>query len=447
MDCTACKSQIASLFYHDADQVAKDDIMKHIQKCSDCRTTYRQTQEVLMMMKPRFNPNTPSALKQNIIQQLKTEDEKMKTNLSKTLSISARAKKLLSIAAIIAVIMMAIPIIDKNDRLTNNTAKAAGVFIESSIKATQHLKSMVLKLKIRTIATDNFSLVGTEYSMVDHTIWKQFTKPEKWKVDKGERVLMFDGNKQYLWMPQREEAYEAERSVNITEWLTILLEPEKLLMKEKESSTEKDSKITMDEKNGELLMTITSSAQGNFINDYCKNKSIDESDNRREYIFDLKSKLLKSLRIYIIEGQRETLILETTQIDYNTPIAPDVFAIKLPTNVEWRDINCSNPNKAFQNITSKRAAELFLQGMANNDWSLVEDVCDFFANPSSKVKEIKAEFSGLTIVEIGEPFKSGLYPGEFVPCEIILKSGQTEQLKLALRNDNDNKAWIVDGGF
>jgi hypothetical protein len=85
--------------------------------------------------------------------------------------------------------------------------------------------------------------------------------------------------------------------------------------------------------------------------------------------------------------------------------------------------------------------------LANNDWKLVEETCGFFKNPSKKVKEEKDFFGGLTVINIGEPFKSGLYPGEFVPYEIKFKNGEVKKMNLAVRNDNPNKVWIVDGGF
>jgi len=218
-------------------------------------------------------------------------------------------------------------------------------------------------------------------------------------------------------------------------------------MKEQNATKAKGSKITMDENNGELLMTITSKAQGNFINDYCKNKSIEESDNRREYTFDSDTKLLKGLKVFILDGKKEKLILEIEKIDYNVPIDASLFTINLPAGVEWKELTQNYTSETFKNISSKRAAELFFQGMAQNDWKLVEETCDFFESNSDKVNRIKKGFGGLKVIKIGEPFKSGIYPGEFVPSEIKFKSGETKKFNLAVRNDNPNKVWVVDGGF
>lgn len=447
MDCNVCKLEMVNLFCPDVDQTVLAKVMEHIEQCEDCSIDYQRTQEVMTMLKPKFQPNAPFALKQNIIHQLKMENEEMKKEVSKTVKMNPRYRKILSIAAILAIVMMIVPLVDQNNQFTGSTAQAASVFIESSIKATQLIKSMIIKLKVRTISHDSFALVGTEYHMVDHTIWKTFEEPVKWRVDKGDRVVVFDGKSQYLWLPQTDEGIKGGSNCNFTEWFQILLEPENILMKEQNATKAKGSKITMDEKNGELLMTITSKAQGNFINDYCKNKSIEESDNRREYTFDSNTKLLKGLKIFILDGKKEKLILEIEKIDYNVPIDASLFAINLPAGVEWKEVTQNYTSETFKNISSKRAAELFFQGMAQNDWNLVVETCDFFAGNSEKVNQIKEGFGGLKVIKIGEPFKSGIYPGEFVPYEIKFKSGKTKKFNLAVRNDNPNKVWIVDGGF
>jgi hypothetical protein len=447
MDCDTCKLEMVNLFDSEVERTVLSNVMDHLLHCPDCSAEYQRTEEVFSTLKPRLQPEAPFLLKKTIINQLKMEEIKMKKENAKTLNISPRYKKIISVAAVLAILLMVIPFVDKNNLFTDGTAKAANSFFESSIKATRLIKSMMIKLKVRTVAHDNFALVGTEYDMVDHTIWKSFETPLRWRVDKGERVAVFDGKFQYLWMPKIDEGIKAPANINFTEWFKILLEPEKILMKEQNATKIEGSKFTMSEKNGELFMTITSKAQGNFINDYCKNSTIEESDNRREYTFDSNTKLLKGLKVFILEGKKETLILELEKIDYNVPVDSSLFKINLPSGIEWKEYTQNYTSETFKNISSKRVAELFFEGLSNNDWKLVGEACDFFNGSSEKVRKIKEYFGGLKVIRIGEPFKSGLYPGEFVPYEIQFKSGEIKKFNLAVRNDNPNKVWIVDGGF
>ena len=156
---------------------------------------------------------------------------------------------------------------------------------------------------------------------------------------------------------------------------------------------------------------------------------------------------MKGLKIYILDGKKETLIVETTSIDYDLKLDPSLFVINLPAGVQWREFTQNYPGETFRNVSSRHVAELFLGGMAKDDWKLVEQACDFFRNPSGKVKRIKDQFSGLQVIKIGQAFKSGIYPGEFVPYEIKLRTGEIKKHNLAVRNDNQSKTWTVDGGF
>jgi len=446
MDCNECKLEMVNLFDKDIDHKSLTGLLEHIQHCPDCTNEYREMEKILSGLKPKTQLNAPILLKQNIIIQL-SKMEEMKNSTSRTFGISSKVRKILSIAALLAVVLIITPFVVKNDAFMNGTAKAADIFITSSIEATHLIKSMIIKLKVRTISDDSFALVGTEYPMVDHTIWKSFENPVKWRVDKGDRVAAFDGNSQYLWLPKTEEGIKAGPEINFTEWLQILLNPANILSQEQKLTKERGSKLTMNEKNGLLNLTITSKARGNFINDYCKNKSIEESDNRREYTFDNVTKLLKGLKIYILDGKKETLIVEITSIEYDLKLDPSRFVINLPVGVEWKEYNQNFTSETFRNITSQRVAELFFGGMARDDWKLVGEACDFFSSTSEKARSVKNQFSGLKVIKIGEPFKSGLYPGEFVPYEIRLKTGELVKHNLAVRNDNPNQTWIVDGGY
>ena len=447
MNCNECKMQMVDLLDKNTDREPLAGLTEHLQQCPDCAEEYRLSEEMISVLKPKLLPEAPSLLKQNIINQIIKDEAKMKKGTSKVLWLNTGMKKILSIAAVLVLAMLIIPFTFKSNLFVSSTARAAGKFIQLSIDASQMVKSMVIKLKVRTIARDNFELVGTEYEMVDHTITKSFESHVKWRIDKGERIVVFDGNNQYLWKPNFEEGIKAGPNAGFVTWFKILLDPQKILEKEQYVSREMNSKVTMKLNGSEMLMTITSNARGNFINDYYKNKTIEGSDNRREYIFDNNTKLLKGLKIYIIDGKKETLILETEKIDYKVSVDPSLFTINLPDGVEWKEITNNYTSETFKNISSKRAAELFFEGMANNDWNLVGETCDFFKSSSKKAQEVKEYFGGLRVIKIGEPFKSGLYRGEFVPYEIKFKSGDVKKMNLAVRNDNPNKVWRVDGGF
>ncbi len=447
MDCEKCKLEIIELFDKNVTSDLEARILEHIEHCPECYNEYKSILDIIEILKPQQLPETPFLLKQNIMNQLKMEENEMTTKKSRIIRLSNRAKKLLSVAAVLALTMLALPIIDHNTNLFNRSVKAANNLIEKSIRAAQQVKSMVITLYVRTLEDDNFSLVGTDYKMVKHSIYKSFEYPEKWRVEKPGRIVVFDGENQYLHIIKAQEFMKASRSFNILEGFDILLEPDRIMMREQSTLNKYGSKLQMEEKDGLVYLTITSKAQGNFLNDYNRNSSIIESDNRREYVFDKETNLLKGLKVFIIDGKKETLILESESIEYNTSIDPLLYAVNIPTGVAFRDLTLIPESDIFKNISSKRAAELFFNGLANSDWDLVGQTYATFHGKTERVEKLKDTLGGLKLVKLGEPFKSGLYAGEYVPYEIRLKSGKTIRHNLALRNDNPNKVWLVDGGF
>jgi hypothetical protein len=65
-----------------------------------------------------------------------------------------------------------------------------------------------------------------------------------------------------------------------------------------------------------------------------------------------------------------------------------------------------------------------------------------------KVDErFKKIYGGIQVISVGNAFRSGIYPGWFVPYEIRFPGGKTQKHNLAVRNDNPQKRFILDGGF
>jgi len=158
--------------------------------------------------------------------------------------------------------------------------------------------------------------------------------------------------------------------------------------------------------------------------------------------------LLKTFELFIDSNGKSTKVIRINNIAYNIPIESNIFTINLPQGVEWRQL--SNPGyvKAFTKITSKKAAKKFFVALQNQDWEVIIPIWDALQiSDKDKLEELKSIYGKLEIISIGEPYKSGLYPGEFVPYKVKLKSGEITEFNLALRNDNPTKTWEIDGGL
>jgi hypothetical protein len=192
------------------------------------------------------------------------------------------------------------------------------------------------------------------------------------------------------------------------------------------------------------VIEIEAAAEGDYTNDYLKNTSFRESDHKMIYRFDSETKLLKGFEFYVHTDKEDVLVFEVTDIEYNLEIDNGLFTIELPADVIWfQEPKPLANNERYQQMTPKEVAQDFFQACADENW---DEMLKFW--PMSAVdEELKGYLGGLEIISIGEPFKSGLYPGWFVPYEIKFRDGTIKKMNLAVRNDNPAKRYIVDGGF
>jgi hypothetical protein len=190
------------------------------------------------------------------------------------------------------------------------------------------------------------------------------------------------------------------------------------------------------------VLEIEAAAEGDYTNDYLKNTSFRESDHKRVYRFDSETKLLKGFEFYVHTDKEDVLVFEVTDIEYNPQIDDGLFTLELPQNVVWVE-QPKDVGEKYRQMTPKQAAEAFFKACSEENW---DEFLKFW--PMSAVdEELKGYLGGLEIISIGEPFKSGLFPGWFVPYEIKLKSGHVKKWNLAVRNDNPAKRYVVDGGI
>jgi len=349
-------------------------------------------------------------------------------------------------AVIIIAVALSINLLDKSIP----SASAAQVLAEA-VEAVTNLRSVYIKAQMRTIEHDNFALIGLDYDFVPVEMWKEFdgTGQGRCRFEKPKRIVVMGGEfEQSLLLIKPNLAARGRGDIGSVRWLKRLLDVDKVLDSEIKLAQQRDSELLLThEKEADgadkLVVIVDAFALGDFTNDWCKNSSIVESDNRRIYRFDAETKLLEDLQVYVHpEDGEEILVFEITDIQYNIDIDPSLFTIELPDNVIWFE-QPKELSQKYRQMTPKEVAYAFFQACADEDWNEVLK----FEGWSEVPQLIKDHMGGLEIISIGKPFKSGLYPGWFVPYEIKLRDGYVKKMNLAVRNDNPAKRYIVDGGF
>jgi outer membrane lipoprotein-sorting protein len=359
---------------------------------------------------------------------------------------NSKVMKLAAVAVIIIAVALSINIWDKSIP----TVSAAQVVLAEAVEAMSQLKSVYIKAQMRTIAHDNFELIKLDRDFVPHEMWKEFdgTYHGKWRIEKPGRVVVMDGKSSLLLIKSRWAA-KGGPGTGFVLWLKPLLDIDKVLESEWQLAQGQGSELLLTRETGrdkaeKLVVTVESLAQGDFANDWLKNKSISGSDNLRIYTFDAKTKFLESLEVYVHTEKKDVLVFEITDIEYNIAIDPTLFTLEVPEDIIWSERpKILADNEKYASMGPKETATAFFQACADEDW---DEFIKFWSSSAVR-QQMKDYLGGLEVISIGEPFKSGRYPGWFVPYEIRLKSGRVKKFNLAVRNDNKAKRYIVDGGL
>ena len=313
------------------------------------------------------------------------------------------------------------------------------------------LQSVHIEARMRTLPDDNFELLQLDHDLIPVELWKRFGDPPQWRVEKAGRTVVMDGSATYMWLKKVNTAIKGSPDAGFVEWLKPLLDVEQLLDRELELAETEGSELSIAPATGpggdsDLVLQVKASAQGDFANGYCLNTSVSESNHLRVYHLDAATKRLKSLQVFVESSGEDILAFETTRIEYDVPLAPPLFALSLPKDVQWAQGPEVLPeNEKYAKMGPREAAEAFLGAAAKGEWN---EVVKFLPNSSrGHLAGYKKMLEGMRIMVIGAPFQSGRYPFWFVPYEIRLKSGEIRKHNLSMRNDNEAGRYLVDGGI
>jgi hypothetical protein len=409
---------------------------EHLAHCSDCSAEFEQLQHLFQTLKPKVKVCASNNFTINTIQKInkKKEDQKMKK----------RVPFYFKVAMFLILIATSMFLVFFNTNSTQQvSATPINQILTESIAKILQSQSMRIDMEIRTMPQDNFEFIGTEYNFVKNCIKVEFTNPKKWLIEKPMRRILCDGKNQYLDMKNSDFVIKGDVNAGFLEWLHIFFTPDKILEIEKERSARDKSDYAVTETKKQLILTVFSKAQGDFTNDYLKNSSVTESDNKRVFCFDKNTNQLQSFKLYIIENGKEILVMKTTKIRYDEKFDAKTFDVQIFENKAIKDAKDLEvkPDETLKTKTPEEIARYFFEACAKSDW---EKVIKVYPDLDYSTKE---DFGGIELIEIGKSFQSGTYPGYFVPYTIKFKSGDVKKMNLAVRKDNPYQMWMIDGGL
>jgi hypothetical protein len=431
MTCRSARRHMADVF----DGTGRPELRAHLETCGPCAAEFAGARDALARIEPLEPVRASLDFKERTMNQLAKE---------LTAAQAARPRpwarpilRLAFSAGLILVIVLALPYLGGD-----HAQSGAIALLAQSVEATPALQTVHITARMRTLPRDNFELIGLNYDFVPLEMWKDFGAPPKWRIEKPGRVVAMDGAASLLLIGGNRAMRGGVRP-GFAEWLMPLLDPDRLLQTELQAVRQGKAQVTFaatEHSSRETLLRVTRRAEGDFTNDWLKNKSLPASDHTRVYRFDAAASRLTGLQILVHTGGQDVPVFEITSIRYNEPLPAGLFTLALPADVSWMGTAEDLPVTGAIPTTPRDAALAFFEGAAARDWQRVASVYTV----DDRLKHI---FSGIQVLSVGEAFRSGTYPGWFVPYEIRFPRGYTKKHNLAVRNDNPQKRFILDGGF
>lgn len=456
MNCTEIRKKLVEYIEGLLLDSQKQQLEAHFKDCRQCQTELHQItslgKRIASDAQNKQSADFENAVLNRIIREqnlrLKQADGFSRQHQIWRVIMKSRITKLAVAAVIVIAGVLSVSILNKSVP----TASATTQVLQDAINAVSDVWSVHMKARMRTLPADNFSLIGLEYDFVPIEMWKRTDKngQVQWRVEKPGRVLLMDGKSTLMLIRPNNGVLEKRPLPQgcFDSWSGRLLNVQDLLDSELQNAKNNpDREVLLRHENIEgkdklvLEVEITTNTAKE---DYLRNKFISESDHLKVYRFDGETKLLEGLQVYVHTDDKDVLIFEVTDIEYNKEFDNNIFVLNLPENMIWYGQPQILPdNEKYVKMSPKEVATAFFDACAKEDWN---EFLKFW--PATAVDEsIKSYLGGLEIISIGEPFKSGRYPGWFVPYEIRLKDGTVKKFNLAIRNDNPAKRWVVDGGI
>lgn len=422
MNCNDFKEKVVDLFDKDIDMQAQAQLREHMANCHDCKAYYDDLRKTF-----------------NILQPLDT------ANIRKT----KITHRLWRYAAAVAIFLFGFVIGWNHLFSTPAVADDAKLtFLQQSIQSVQNVGSFQMEVYARTTQQENFATFdpAMPFVKIDIKLLRQndflFYRVEK----ANGRTVVSDGRNQYMWIPNVLYLKGSQES-DFLEHFANLIFPERLLTIQKSAiKLSNENKMTQVESDSTIVLTVDGVEKNSDLRQLFETGKMDDCRLIVENTFTKNDGLLRFVKLWVIKDGKKILLLHIDNIRYNVMLNKGEIT-RLPT-AEWTDITeqratSSNRLKQLQNETPQQAAKRILNAVIADKDSQAAEALIYYKSilPQliHKLKDCK--------VSAFETRKDSSYVGVYVFYTLTTPEGNREKRHIAIRNDNEQHIWIVDGGL
>ena len=442
MNCNEFKEKVADLFDKNIDLKTQQECNEHMAICPECKAYYEELRETFIMLQPH-EAAIPAEEQHTDNHQVSLNDggAKAPNNIKKP--------KLWRYAAVAASFVLGFfigwnhlfstPAVAESKRIT---------FLQQSIQSVQNVGSFQMEVYARTTPQENFAYFDPAMPFVktDIRLLRQ-NDSLFYRVEKANgRTVVSDGRNQYMWVP--EKLYlKGNRGANFLERFSNLMFPERLLATQKSAiALSKENKVTQTETDTTVVLTVEGTEKYSDLQQLFETGKMDECSIIIENTFTKNDNLLRFVKLWVVKDGQKTLLLHIDNIRYNVMLSK-ADIIRLP-DAEWTDVTQQQPTSSsrleqLKSETAEQAAERILGAIISGNESQASEALVYyksvFNNLSKRMKNCKASNFQVR--------KESSYAGVYVFYTLTSPDGKQEKRHIALRNDNQQHIWIIDGGL
>lgn len=422
MNCNDFKEKVVDLFDKDIDMQAQTQLREHMANCHDCKAYYDELRKTF-----------------NILQPLDT------ANIRKT----KITHRLWRYAAAVAIFLFGF-VIGWNHLLSTPAVAddAKLTFLQQSIQSVQNVGSFQMEVYARTTQQENFATFdpAMPFVKIDIKLLRQ-NNFLFYRVEKANgRTVVSDGRNQYMWIPNVLYLKGSQES-DFLEHFANLIFPERLLTIQKSAiKLSNENKMTQVESDSTIVLTVDGVEKNSDLRQLFETGKMDDCRLIVENTFTKNDGLLRFVKLWVIKDGKKILLLHIDNIRYNVMLNKGEIT-RLPT-AEWTDITeqratSSNRLKQLQNETPQQAAKRILNAIIADKDSQAAEALIYY---KSILPQLIHKLKGCKVSAF-ETRKDSSYVGVYVFYTLTTPEGNREKRHIAIRNDNEQHIWIVDGGL
>lgn len=422
MNCNDFKEKVVDLFDKDIDMQAQAQLREHMANCHDCKAYYDELRKTF-----------------NILQPLDTANIR-KTKITHRLWRYAVAVAIFLFGFVIGWNhLFSTPAVADDAKLT---------FLQQSIQSVQNVGSFQMEVYARTTQQENFATFdpAMPFVKIDIKLLRQndflFYRVEK----ANGRTVVSDGRNQYMWIPNVLYLKGSQES-DFLEHFANLIFPERLLTIQKSAiKLSNENKMTQVESDSTIVLTVDGVEKNSNLRQLFETGKMDDCRLIVENTFTKNDGLLRFVKLWVIKDGKKILLLHIDNIRYNVMLNKGEIT-RLPT-AEWTDITeqratSSNRLKQLQNETPQQAAKRILNAIIADKDSQAAEALIYY---KSILPQLIHKLKGCKVSAF-ETRKDSSYVGVYVFYTLTTPEGNREKRHIAIRNDNEQHIWIVDGGL